>query len=524
MATTQFQPSIEEYDVVVSGAGPAGLALAYEAISQGKKTLILEAREEKYAAIRPQLVFLQNDTRDYLKELYLKAVEEGKPDLEDKRFYEKLADPIEHVAIKDIQRFLTNRIKESKNSTFSYQSKIETVNMDKGLLSVARDEKKSIIHFKHLAGADGLSHYTADKVGESGYPIKFKKTFESKSQYFASAYYSVRKRNGDSIPLPQTPLNGFKVQDKYLGFVYYNRHSHAKSDKQQLKLYVTTAITKDDYEKYEKDKKAVLKDLITHAELVFPKADYNVQPVKPSKEDKAGLVKDNLKFQIFSRIFYEASTPSIQVGEQNFMLLGDAYLSPDFYQGSGTNFALMQAKKAGELLAGKITLEYYNSFCKLLAFERLLQTHYLERYQLWVPTPDKKASPPKTVSEGEVKKLTDFKTQLFSKLNEQSFKLKDTFLNSKDAKSQDKMLKDIALIAELSNLVVDQEIKDIQTFQTHFKRLNKYSKRSFASIFQKTPSSPFLLELNQSLDQMVKEWKESSSLESKQKTKQKGQR
>ncbi len=61
-----------------------------------------------------------------------------------------------------------------------------------------------------------------------------------------------------------------------------------------------------------------------------------------------------------------------------FCLIGDAYKNPDFYQGIGTNAALIHAILVAALLIGHIDLEHFNEISKAIGAEQLESTTIFE--------------------------------------------------------------------------------------------------------------------------------------------------
>lgn len=128
ISSPEEQPSkVKKYDVVIVGAGLGGLTTAVEATKAGKSVLIIECRQEQYVAIRPQLIFLFNQTVSYLKSLRPDELIEPS----DINLLKRLAG-LEHCSIKDIQRYLLRRI-DWNYCTIRYESEVSSVNLDEGI-------------------------------------------------------------------------------------------------------------------------------------------------------------------------------------------------------------------------------------------------------------------------------------------------------------------------------------------------------------------------------------------------------
>jgi hypothetical protein len=110
----------KKYDVVIVGAGLGGLTAAVEASLAGKTVLVIESRQERYSAIRPQLIYLQDGIIDYLATLNKRS--KDKITAQDLLMFSS-SSMLEHVGIKDIQRFL-KRKSDNELCSFQYESKV----------------------------------------------------------------------------------------------------------------------------------------------------------------------------------------------------------------------------------------------------------------------------------------------------------------------------------------------------------------------------------------------------------------
>ncbi len=322
-----------EADVVIVGAGPAGLTAALTLANSNKKVILLEKREEKYAFIRPQLVHLQGSDGDILEMLEkMKLEDPGLKEMEirdprqilaemelknprlsedDKRaeenFQDQLEDKTDHVAIKDIQRFIKRRIDDNKNVDCKFGMKLEKIDLDNGLLTVDSPEGKIDIQFTDLISADGNAHgnknHTVQLLKENGHTIEFEQKFDSTFKDFLSGYLTVKRKDGGQFAITDKFVDHYKGK-KGFDYVYYHHASLQKSDYKQLKFCVASCISDSDLKKFEEDKEAGFQHMIEIAKQTFPDDEYEITPVKGS--EKYGAIKDSLKYQIFQREFYEA--------------------------------------------------------------------------------------------------------------------------------------------------------------------------------------------------------------------------
>lgn len=360
-------------DVVIVGAGPAGLTAALVISQAGKSVIVLEKREEKYAFIRPQLVHLEESSRETLAEIKLTNPSSLNKDEKrnEKNFKEQLEDKDEHIAIKDIQRYLKRRIDETKNIVCKFEMTLEEVDIKEGHLTVSFPDKKIDIEFNDLIAADGSSRQTVDILKKSGYPIEYEKKHESTFKNFLNGYLRVKKKNGEQFDISDRFLDQYTSKNGF-DYVYYHHASLRKSDFRVLKFCVTSCISDQDLKKFEEDKEAGWQHLFKVAEQAFSASEYEFIPVE--KSQKTGALKDNLKYQIFQRLFYEAEVAGIEVNGHYFCLIGDAFVNPDFYQGIGTNSAIKHALLVALLIAEAINLEYFNQALKSLAATQLEDT------------------------------------------------------------------------------------------------------------------------------------------------------
>jgi hypothetical protein len=322
--------------------------------------------------------------------------------------------------------------------TFLFETEVNQVDLEKGFLtSQSKNKEKINIQFKHLIAADGAYHpdadskiknRTVDKLLKN--TIEYEKLFESKLQHFVSSYFRVKRKNDGMMDPPSKFLDVYLTQYGH-DYIYYHYSSLKKSNGKQLKFYVTSCIPKEQEQIFKEDKEAGIKHLMSIAHMIFSEKQYDISPVKASL--KHGLTKDNLKYQIFSRVFYRAKMPGINQNGHYLLAIGDAALSPDFFQGIGTNAAILTGTLATNVILGTISLEGYNKILKERAKQQKtsskeIEMKFKENWQKMTEEEfEEKTSP----------KVRDLQIQLEEKIDDvQLLKDRDRlFLKSKTTKS-----------------------------------------------------------------------------------------
>ncbi len=386
--------SIPIKKTVVIGAGIGGLTTAIRVLSEKKKEIIhevtiIERLPENLSAIRPQLIMLHSQAREYLETLQPSELTK-----EDKQFLATFDDKREHVAIKDIQRYLTRRLAEQKNGKciFLYDSAVSEINTEKSTLTIetGKDLTKKIttIDFNCLVLAEGTQRSTAKKLAESGHPIEFKTLFTSHQKYMTSGYFSLKRKDEKPFEIQSAtvlPVSAFyKETLPAVGCMYYNRSSHIKKNKTAVKFYIAVAIPLNFYEEFKKNSSMGIKFLKSRAEDIcndfFKDIEYEVTPVKPSKKlDGVGAVKDKLKYQVFPRDFIKAKSAGMMIAKSSILCVGDFFKNPNFYLANGGNDANSQGIKAGDFILENITLEEFNQFSEDLVEKHITNSEEIEQ-------------------------------------------------------------------------------------------------------------------------------------------------
>jgi hypothetical protein len=367
-------------DVVVVGAGPAGLMSALLLAEENKRVILVEKRSSEF--IRPQLVHLTSKTAERLQilELHNPQILSPKEGLSEENFQKQLLNRKEHIAIKDIQRFLKRRIDDNKNILCLFNTSLEDVDFKEGQVSVTTPQQNFKIVFEDLIAADGNSRHTVNLVNKNliekkADPIEFDETFDSAHKNFISCYFKVKKKNGESMNISDRFVDRHYTEDG-IDYIYYHHASLAKTNNKQLKFYVTSCVSDKDAKEFQENKEKGIEHLIKIAKQTFPDDEFEISLV--DKSEKHGLLKDNLKYQTFQRLFQQAKTAGLLINGHHFCLVGDAFKNPDFYQGIGVNAAIEHALLTVALILGYINLELFNKKSKQMGLEQLEGTQNLE--------------------------------------------------------------------------------------------------------------------------------------------------
>lgn len=364
--TVTSKKTPRKYDAIISGSGPAALALAYELIIRNYHILLIDIHDE---SIRPQLVFL-GESIDYLKRMVAKSPM-GK---EDQEFINKMKDIREHYNIKDIERFLKRRIEGHKNCRFMKRACIKKINMKKGIVDVKTQSGRiKTLRFKHLFGADGANHPTADILKKKGYETGYHLISSHKRIHHITAYFTIKSRSDTLIPhlTESSVLSQIIDLDRYL-FHYTERSSHEKSNGKKMKACLTMTLPQALYEKWETNLKIPALVEQTRQEMQdeihqIAQRLYPEQDIVFPKSRKHGPKKDKLKMQLFKAELAEADHAAILVNGHMYARLGDAFRKPDFYQGHGVRLGFMEARSlahALDTLPLEDALIEYIRFCR----------------------------------------------------------------------------------------------------------------------------------------------------------------
>ncbi len=357
---------ISNNSLVIVGAGIGGLVTALTVLMKYDSSLhtidnivILEKRAEIHSAIRPQIVHLNKENISFFNQFLEKSTNLNEEDI---KFLTAIEQSNEHIALKDIQKFIKRRISEYSNCPLSilYESTLSQADFKNGKITVetttAHGVQQSIILCKYLVVADGSNSPTLKTLTEAGFPEVYQKKFESKFKHLVNGTFIVKRKDNSQFALPnekvfQIIIPGNNSMHYLAGIIYWNRSSWEKSHEKSVKIFITMGIPLQIYQKFQKNINSSIPFLRQCAQYLYKDTEFMVEPVKPSA--KAGLAKDNLKFQTFLRDFCQAKSPIFTQDQIKVIPIGNAFVDPDFLQGAGANFAISQGFNSGLLITGQ---------------------------------------------------------------------------------------------------------------------------------------------------------------------------
>lgn len=407
-STLNANPS-DSYDLIIVGAGPVGLAAAYEAAKNNKKILIIEKRSESTAAIRPQVVVLEPARKTQL----MNMIGQGEHlDESDISFLDSLSTSAE-IKLATVQRFILNRIKnQGKSGAIApvevlYETTLpqgkDKLDFKNGMATISTNGVEKSVRFGHLVGADGASSSTLELVNAT---LKDSEKIARKTPkdmqhlegtYHLGAYVKISLKNGQEIQLPEKEFVSSFLENKHdegltenqLYFLRFDKRSHEKSKKLFVKLGFIGEIPKHLFDEiqtlnneisrlnagikklqeeeqngsFHQASLAHLKEQITAKKeqrqniaiayvrrsaadyLGFKESDLEVTITSSKKRPE----KNSLKVLTFQGGSKQADKAVVQANGHGFYLIGDAYFTPNYPVGHGLNNGLEAAKLLGDV-------------------------------------------------------------------------------------------------------------------------------------------------------------------------------
>lgn len=386
MCKSSSMLTIEKYNTVISGAGTAALACAWELINRGKRILIVNNR--KMIFTRVQWVTLYPHSREYLLSMLQKngVLRELKSptDDEDIKFVLEILQK-STIAIKDIERFIKRRLDElnaHSNITFLGESQITSINLNTGVVKIRSSEEKSIekqFLFDDVIGADGVMHHAANILNKDAKQqlISYSAIAQPTHRFHMSANVTIKRTDEEKLELPKTQaISSFRYGLWGMSLDIYAKSFVGKKIKSSFagEIPVETYQSIKQYNKNLFDEKLKNQAEINAINFIqyciqpyFDKAKLNrntelkVELVKPSK--KYEIEKNKLKLQAFKTDLYRANIGGVEVAGRRFILAGDAFSSPNYQFGNGVNHAFSHARKIGKINDGSMTLYQYTNEC-----------------------------------------------------------------------------------------------------------------------------------------------------------------
>lgn len=381
------------YEVIVSGGGPGGLAVAWEAAKQDKTVLIICDRGDYY--IRNQSIILGITQRIYLECMF--NDNEKVVDEKDRDFLDELDNDVA-IPIKKIERYIKRRIDalntNKKVVDFKYYSKISSVDSKKDQVVITSSKPKSesfTCGFNYLIGSDGAKHETADKVNasiSSEEQIVYSNISKADPSYHGSFYVRVQREDGGLLSL--SPINAeTKYHDNALFFIFFKNSSVKKSKNKSIKCQITAEIPhslyldiKNNEDKEDKVQKFLNANIQKWSSSFLDKNEkvaLRIELVKKTQKNHDNE-KNTLGLQAFELNLNQANKVGVVLKENVFFLLmGDAYRTPDYQIGHGLNDALEQAGYIAIFLSEKLNKGYnnmtiYQEKCSTLSHNAIMRT------------------------------------------------------------------------------------------------------------------------------------------------------
>lgn len=359
----------EKYDIIISGMGLAGLALAYSTANRGFQICLLDKRT---SFLRVQKIFLNSASRNFLRS----CINKDLPiDDKDQKFLRELIQPF--VALKDIQGFLHRRLQKFKNVTLKFNTELEEVDLKQGSAQLINNHtrKTSNATFFCLVGADGSEKHALKTLNKNPKNKKITITKEEYGLYpfHVSANYLIKKRDGAELMLPRNIIFSNSIdQNNYLTYLSFDELSYQKHQRMQFKCAILGELPKSIYnnpkveertkQTFEYTQSVITKELMDQEIIDSP--DEVVIEIKHSKK----IGKDQLKQLVFETSLEQASAAAIEQNQHYFILMGDAFRSSLYQLAEGGNNALLHAKHVDWWLENdSFSIRQYNNFCMNLA-------------------------------------------------------------------------------------------------------------------------------------------------------------
>jgi len=419
----------DHYDVIIIGAGIAGLTAATEAQQQGKSVLLIEKRDRNSYDLRPQQVVINQS--DISKELFDKLYSDNcdfKPSMISKGMTSSLAEKWDFrlngesggsvISIKNLQRLLLEEFEagiksaiedesdeeefemgaqdtQNQKSMVCFSTKATNINLEKGKISIKDDKGNTkTLSFQYLIGADGKHNPnkknnsddldSVDLVNEKNpnHPVvAYEKSSYLTSyltvphQHHISAYLTIERADGKPLPIPSVhSVFGITKEAYKFALLFKPRiEREGKSIKLSFSGEIPSAIKgKEDKEKY---KQKVLQYIEKTVNDYYKMSGLNdsriIVKIAPDSK-KHGQKKDNLKFSPFELgeiLRCKKAVFSSKSGKHFFLVVGDKYHTPIYIVGHGAQDGYRDAKDFARYLLAPKNPDY-NAYQRSLASRR----------------------------------------------------------------------------------------------------------------------------------------------------------
>lgn len=358
------------YDVVVSGIGPAALSTAWELAKHTNKKILMVSNHEK-SFLRMQSVFISLEMRRYLRDM--SRSEEQSNVLESEKD-QKFLKAINHdltVGIKDVERYIMRRleklIQNGAKIDFEFNSELDEVNLNAGECLIRNKQQKADLEkkvmFNYLIDADGSQHHALNLVQMklSTPEISFSSKDNKMYPYHIGAYVSIKTKDGNKLILPDRYALYWVHENSFVALRLHKESNAFSRVKNKIKSSILCELPEGIWhiENAEQRKKEGLEFIQKVIKKYFDglgNGPLEVSLVANSK--KHGEAKDRLKLLIFETKDLRASKASINSGDRCFFLIGDALNTTDYRFSSGINHALALAPKLRDAIVTQNVAEY----------------------------------------------------------------------------------------------------------------------------------------------------------------------
>lgn len=374
----------ENYDVIISGAGPSGLMSAWLAAKQNKKVLLISDRPKIYS--RTQRVILDPDTRDQL----IKMISQESPEyqIEHEQFIKDLYN-LPLIAVKDVESFMLSCIEKIPQGkvTCLYESKIFDINLERGdcvITSIKDGLYSESFTFTWLIGADGAKHHAVNIFNRGmrkNRQITYEKIPSPKHDYHIASYVTIEKKDGGGLQLPtksddqilMAMVDDNETERSYLSIIAF---AHLEEFQKVARVNFGGEIPEDIYhnnlpivngEDGDSDLNERVGNYIKNSiTQVLDKYGYSngELTVKLVHKSQKNPMKDKLRLVVFKTDLEQANRAVFEMNGHIFALVGDAYRLPNYQFAHGLNNGIAHARKLGEIFDETLSLSEYNNFCQ----------------------------------------------------------------------------------------------------------------------------------------------------------------
>jgi len=367
------------YDVIISGQGPAGMMAALKMMAAGKKVLLISNRSDDF--VRVQKIRLDYSVTQFLREM-VEAHSVLTP--KDKKLFDtfnkiKQGEYI-YISLKDIERYLSNRIEDNKrgdNIKILHDTQLTSVNLETGVAII--EGQTDPVTFKDLICADGAVSHAVNVLNENyAEPvIRYRQPDIQKIERLPSrhiaAYFQVQSTTSEILKLPTEEMYSDKL-DGLLGYCILDFDSFENSDpdNKSIKCFVTTEISDEEYqylnehpEQFKENMLRLANEFIQETELgKINNKNLCVKATHPSV--KHGPVKDKMKLTLFSSNTLMVEHPLyVSASGRCAIVIGDAGGGTDYRFGLGMYVAMRHVEILHEFIQHGVIADLNAEYAEL---------------------------------------------------------------------------------------------------------------------------------------------------------------